>query len=112
MGKSQREKGKVGERDLCHTLNEVGLPGPEFRRGRQYAGHPDAPDIVGGPANLHWECKRCERVQIKQWMAKAVEDAGDKLPVVAFRWNGGEWLACVRLADLKELAASIAGKDG
>ena len=110
MSKSQRDKGKAGERELCAVLNAIGLPGPQFRRGRQYAGHPDAPDIVGGPDGLFWECKRCEQFRIEQWMEQAVKDAGDKFPVIAYRKNGGKWLVTLRVDDLPGFIAAVAAE--
>ena len=52
---------------------------------------------------LHFEVKRAERLRLHEAMQQAIEDAGDKLPIVAHRRNRGDWLAIVRLSDLIKL---------
>ena len=44
MGKSQREKGKRGERELAGLLREYGY---DCRRGQQYCGASGDADVVG-----------------------------------------------------------------
>ena len=52
MGKSQREKGKRGERELAGILRENGY---ECRRGQQYCGAAGDADVVG-LSGIHIEC--------------------------------------------------------
>ena len=54
MGKSQREKGKRGERELAMKLREYGY---DCRRGQQYCGANGDADVLGLPG-IHIECKR------------------------------------------------------
>ena len=46
MGKSQREKGKRGERELSNLLKDHGY---NCRRGQQYCGTNGDADVVGLP---------------------------------------------------------------
>jgi hypothetical protein len=59
--------------------------GFEARRGQQSAAAPTAPTWSFPPLpDFHWEIKFCQVVKIKDWMAQAVRDAGDKpFPVSA-----------------------------
>ena len=107
---NSRRKGAEGERDAAHALTEVyGCP---CRRGQQFAGGPDSPDVLGVPG-LHFEVKRTEKFSIYKAMAQAIRDAGDRVPVVLHRNNGGEWLHVMRLADTRNyLDAAVAAIDG
>ena len=97
MGARSRRKGAVGERELASWLRERGYAA---RRGQQFLGGLDSPDVVCPDIPFHFECKRTERLSLYPAMAQAVTDAGDKVPVVAHRRNRGEWLAVLRLEDL------------
>ena len=102
---NSRAKGCRGEREWAAWLNEnFGL---SARRGRQYAGHPDAPDVVGGWPGTHAEVKRVEKVSIDKWMDKAVDDAGDQIPYIAHRRNNMPWLVTVRAEDLKRFCDAV-----
>ena len=79
--------------------------GFEARRGQQFSGGTDSPDVVV-PAlpDFHWEIKFCQVVKIKDWMAQAVRDAGHKkFPVVGHKRNNEEALATLRFSDLLTL---------
>ena len=97
MGARERNKGARGERELAAWLRQRGYAA---RRGRQYQGSPDSPDVVCSDVPFHFECKRAERIRLYAAMAQAIADAGDKVAVVAHRRNRGEWLAVLRLEDL------------
>jgi hypothetical protein len=53
---------------------------------------PDLPDF-------HFEVKAVERLNINEAMAQAVDDAGEKTPVVAHKRNRGDWLVTMRASD-------------
>lgn len=97
-----KRKGAAGERELAAFLRERGF---EARRGRQFKGSADSPDVVCEALPLcHLECKRVERGQLYDWLAQATRDAGEgKVPVVAHRRNRQEWVAILRLDDLLEM---------
>lgn len=105
MGIMQRNKGKVGERELAHELSR--LFGVDAYRGRQYHGRDDAPDVVVDIPGVHIECKRTERLSLYRAMQQAIDDAGDNVPVVMHRSNRKPWLAVVRLDDLPALAVQL-----
>lgn len=113
-GARSRRKGKRGERELARLLTAEGFPAV---RGQQHRGGPGSPDVVVAslPA-IHFEAKRCEKLALYDALDQARRDAGDKLPVVAHRRNGCEWVAILRLDDLLAIVRESdfvqAGGDG
>lgn len=100
MGKSQREKGKRGERELAGILRENGY---DCRRGQQYCGAAGDADVMG-LSGIHIECKRVERLNIQEAMEQAVRDARNKeFPAVFHRRDRSEWLVTMRLDDWIQL---------
>jgi hypothetical protein len=100
-----REKGKRGERELAAEVQT--LFGITARRGVQYHGGSDSPDVITDIAGLHFEVKRTERLSLYPAMNQAVNDAGDKIPIVCHRQSRKEWLAVIRLKDLPKVAAVL-----
>lgn len=90
-------KGKVGEREFAHLLIEHGFAA---HRGQQHAGGTDSPDVVCEDlADIHWEVKRVEALNLRTAMEQAARDAGQKVPVVAHRRNKEKWIASLPMAD-------------
>ena len=81
MGRSQREKGKRGERELAGLLREYGY---DCRRGQQYCGASGDADVVGLPG-IH------------------IDAAKGLLPAVFHRKDRCEWLVTMRFVDWMEL---------
>jgi Holliday junction resolvase len=107
MGIYSRNKGKVGERELAHELSRV--LGVSARRGVQFQGSPDSPDVVTEIQDIHIECKRTERFRLYDALEQAIADSGaTKIPIVLHRQNKKPWVAIVRLDDLPKLATIIA----
>jgi len=106
MGRFSRNKGKVGERELAHELTRV--LGVSARRGVQFQGSPDSPDVIADIPDLHIECKRTERFRLYEALDQAVADAGTKVPVVFHRQNHQPWVAVIRLDDLPPLIQKLA----
>ena len=104
MSINSRNKGKVGEREWAAWLTANGFPA---RRGVQYQGGPESPDIAGGIAGVHFEVKRVENLNIHAAIAQAVKDAGKAIPVVAHRRNRGAWLVTLRAEDLERLVEAV-----
>ena len=78
--------------------------GVTARRGQQFQGSPDSPDVVTDIPNVHIECKRSERLRLYEALDQAVGDAGtEKIPVVCHRQNSKPWIVVVRLDDLPAL---------
>ena len=102
---NSRSKGKRGELEASKAW--ASTFGVSARRGQQFAGGTDSPDVVSSHENLHLEVKRCEAGNPYKWMDQAVRDGEGKIPVVLHRRNGRDWLLIVRLADVPGLAEEI-----
>lgn len=100
---NSRSKGAEGERELARELARV--LGCRARRGQQYSGSPDSPDVVTDIPGIHIECKRVEHLRLYDALAQARRDAGsDEVPLVIHRRNRGKWIVIVELEDLTRLA--------
>lgn len=106
MGRSQREKGKAGEREAAHLIRDSW--GIEARRGRQYRGSDDSPDVICVPG-LNVEVKRREAGNPGAWLEQAQAEAGDALAVVLHKRNGKPWLLTLQADRLMELIALVEG---
>lgn len=102
---NSRSKGKRGELEASKEWARV--IGGTARRGQQFSGGKESPDVVCSQENLHLEVKRCEVGNPYVWMDQAIRDAGDKVPVVLHRRNGRDWLLIVRLEDAPRLAQEL-----
>lgn len=89
---NSRAKGARGEREFANLLCEYGF---DARRGQQFSGGKDSPDVVcTALPQFHFEVKRVERGSLYDWMAQAERDAGqEKTPVVAHRRSDKQWVA-------------------
>ena len=93
---NSRDKGARGERELASELRKYGY---DARRGMQFKGSPDSPDVVGLP-NIHIECKRVEHLNLYDAIAQATRDAGENdLPAVFHRKNNCPWLVTMKLEE-------------
>lgn len=97
---NSRQKGAAGERELAEFLRQHGY---EARRGQQFSGGGDSPDVVTNLEGVHIENKRVESGNLYNWLAQAQRDANGKVPLVTHRRNGKEWVAIMRLEDLLKL---------
>lgn len=96
MGKHSRDKGARGEREFAELLRGHGI---EAERGRQHSGGSDSPDVRHALNGLHFEVKRCERLQLWQALEQAQADAGERVPVVAHRSNRRSWVVVLSADD-------------
>ena len=101
MGKFSRDKGKRGERELALFCREHGYP--HVKRTAQCRGNTgEAGDLEGLP-NIHIECKRVEKFDLRKSLSQAVHDATAKgtgdLPAVFQRGNNQEWVVVMRAED-------------
>ena len=99
-GRSARNKGASGERELASLLRDTW--GYDVHRGMVFCGESDMVGLKG----IHPEVKRVERLNIHEAMAQAIREAdkrNDGLPTVFFRRNRGEWLVTMRLSDWIDL---------
>ena len=108
-----RAKGAAGEREAARewarVMGSLGRP-VQARRGQQFSGGTDSPDVVHDCGDIHLEVKRTERGNPYLWIEQAVRDCGGKIPLVLHRRNGKPWLAIVRLTDVPGLAKEVAEK--
>jgi Holliday junction resolvase len=104
MGNTSRDKGKRGELEFCQFLRDRGV---FARRGQQYAGNPEAPDVVTGLERAHFEVKRTERLNLYDAMEQAAGECGSRVPVVAHRRNRGEWLAILPMEKLVQILKEL-----
>jgi hypothetical protein len=102
---NSRRKGVRGEVAAAKAWTEA--TGLEARRGQQYAGGPDSPDVVTDGA-VHLEVKRCEHLSLYKAIEQARADAGcAQVPVLLHRKNGKPWLCVVELEQLPRLVMAL-----
>ena len=92
-----RAKGCRGELEASKVWAHV--MGGKARRGQQFAGGTDSPDVISDFPGIHIEVKRCERGNPYDWLAQARRDAKGKCPVVLHRRNNQPWLLILELSD-------------
>jgi hypothetical protein len=120
---NSRNKGKVGEREFAALLREHGF---DARRGQQFAGGADSPDVVSDAlAWLHVEVKRVQHLNLTDACVQAERDqtrsglnaAGaaktKKLAwIVAHRRNHAPWLITMRAEFFFELIREFEPQKG
>ncbi len=101
MSVNSRAKGCRGERELAGVIRDYGW---DARRGQQFSGSPDSPDIVHSIPGLHIECKRTKRLNLYDALSQAKGDkADDEIPVVCHRRDRCEWVAILPLEDFLKI---------
>lgn len=109
MGAHQRRKGASGEREASDVLSE--LTGKMWRRtiGQTRFGGCEMPDVkCDDLSGLHTEIKRGKAISLWAALRQADEDAAPgAIPWVVARLDRGEWVALVRLRDLRELVRRL-----
>ena len=90
MSINSNAKGKVGEREVAALLRARGF---EARRGQQFSGGGDSPDVVSDLDGFHIEVKRTENFQLYPALAQANADKkGGTDALVFHRRNNKEWV--------------------
>ena len=105
MSRMSRQKGKRGERECAAELGQ--LLGVDARRGVQFQGGPDSPDVVLDGVAIHVEAKRVEALQLYAAIEQATSDADGKVPIVWHRRNGKPSVVIVETSRLLELAREV-----
>ena len=108
MGRMSKQKGKRGERDAAAAVQAA--LNIDARRGQQFAGSEESPDIVTGLDKIHIEVKRTESFRMWDALTQAEDDAGSKVPMVLHRKNKKRWVAICYLDDLLEVSTEIHSK--
>lgn len=98
---NSRAKGASNERLAAKFIAE--LFGVEARRGQQFSGSKDSPDIVTSLTNTHFEVKAVEKLNLREAYEQAERDAAGKLPIVMHKRNRGEWYFTFRAKDVWRL---------
>jgi Holliday junction resolvase len=97
-------KGKAFERTIAKFLRNLGVK--DARRGQQFCGSADSPDVVG-LNDLHIEAKRVEKLNIDNAMTQAVIDCGSNVPSVWHQKNRGVMMITIRADDVLRFAKLI-----
>lgn len=103
-GKRSKDKGKRGEREAAAKLSE--LFGVQCRRGQQFSGGPESPDVVGLPG-IHVEVKRTERLKLWESIDQATTDCGENIPTLLHKPNDRPWIVILELKHLPALARQL-----
>ena len=98
MAVNSRRKGAVAERQVANILQDAGLVA---RRGQQFRGGPDSPDVIcESLPGLHLEVKSRQQHNIWQWMTQAATDMGKgETPIVWVTRPREPWLVVMRADD-------------
>jgi hypothetical protein len=95
---NSRAKGKAGELEAAHYLADLfRLP---VRRGQQFRGGPDSPDVIG-LRGLHVEVKRAKKLNLDAALEQSAgETATDEVPILLHRSNRKRWKLTIYADDL------------
>jgi len=106
MGASEKLKGAKGEREFSKLSREDwGIPA---RRGRQYSGGDDSPDVIVDIHSVHFEVKRTNRLRLYAALDQATADAPEgAIPVVAHRADKRKWVICLYATDVPRFATKF-----
>lgn len=98
---NSRAKGCRGERLVRDLFIAHGF---SSRRGQQFSGSPDSPDVVVPDLPwLHVESKFVEHLDLVKAVEQAERDAGSKFPVVFHKRSREDWLVTMSVESFFEL---------
>lgn len=99
---NSRAKGARAEREAAKAVTE--MFGVEARRGQQFSGIGESPDIVTGLKGIHFEIKHVQQLNLRAAYEQAERDAknGD-IPVVMHRRNKEDWFLTFKFKDVKSI---------
>lgn len=98
---NSKQKGKRGELEVAHILQEHGY---DARRTAQYCGNTGEAADVSGLDGFHIEVKRCETTKIWDWIHQAQNDCnGKNIPIVVFRKSHEGWQVSLKLEDFLKI---------
>jgi len=98
---NSKNKGKRGELEVAALLRGFGY---DARRGQQFSGGGDSPDVVHSIKGLHIEVKYTEAFNAYKAMEQAEKDCkkGD-IPLVFYRKKRKRWMVLVDAEAFMEL---------
>ena len=98
---NSKQKGKKGELEVANYLKKKGLTA---RRGQQYQGSPNSPDVICEErSDIHIEVKRDEHLNIEKAIQQSTSDSGENIPVVIHRKNREKWKVTMWLDDFIDM---------
>lgn len=98
---NSRTKGKVGELEVAALLKKHGF---EARRGQQFSGGNESPDVVHGMGGFHIEVKRVENFALYPALDQANRDKKDGDDAILFhRRNKKPWVVVMDAEKFLEL---------
>lgn len=109
MGIMSKTKGKVGEREVAALLKKYGF---EARRGQQFSGGGDSPDVAHNMDGFHIEVKRSETFALYDALAQANADKkSDEDAIVFHRRNNRQWVVVMEAEDFLRLMTTYVYKE-
>ena len=109
MACNSRRKGKTGELEAAHALNEQ-LPSAHARRAQQYSGTESTADLLApGLPNLYLEVKRRQSMNLHTVFDESEENCGSLAPVVIHRKDNTDWIVSFKLDDLRQVIEQLRG---
>lgn len=106
MAINSKQKGKRGELEWRDMLRQYGH---EARRGQQFSGSPDSPDVVCETLPYHFEVKRTQKINVYEALSQAKKDCGNKIPIVAHKRNFEDWVVIMDGHDFMKLEKKVSG---
>lgn len=104
---NSRAKGCRGEREACELLRSFGIAA---RRGQQFKGTKDSPDVVTNLTGWHCEVKRVESFNAYKAVEQAQADMGaGEQALVLHKRNGKPWLIVATAESILPLLAGSVG---
>ena len=100
-GKRSRNKGANGEVELVNLLKAKGIQAQ--RTAPLQAGRESTDADVLAFDGIYLEVKRRERLEMESWCKEAESQAGERIPVIAWRRNNQPWRVSLLLTDFLEL---------
>ena len=102
---NSRQKGKRGELEVVHLLKSYGF---EARRGQQFKGTEDSPDVIHNMEGFFIEVKLRQAFNLHATMEQASDEAASsEAPVVFHRKNGKPWLVTLDAEDFLEMVKDL-----
>lgn len=102
---NSRRKGKIGELEVVFLLQKYGF---KARRGQQFKGTADSPDVVHNLNPFYIEVKRRQSFNLYDALDKADgEKPEDHRSIVFHRKNGKRWLISMGAEDFLQIMKDL-----
>jgi hypothetical protein len=93
---NKRQKGNRGERSFRDLLRAHGFTA---RRGQQFSGSPDSPDVICPELPIHFEVKAGNTHSLDAAFRQCAAECGGSIPVVSSKRDYGPWMVYLRASD-------------